>query len=89
MVDQLGDILKRILPQKQSGSRLAASWRTITSETEARWSEATTLKKGTLYVLVKNSALYQELKSYRKVQLIEAWNKLPGPKITTICFKVV
>ncbi len=89
MVDQLGDILKRVLPKKQSGSRLASTWRAITTETEARWSEVSVLKKGTLHVLVKNSALYQELKTYRKYQLLEAWNKLPGPKITTICFKVV
>ncbi len=87
--EQLGDILAKILPRRASPDLQAARWKKITSETEQRWSQVSALKGETLHVIVRNSALHLELKTYRKHELIAAWNRLPGPKITSIKFKVV
>lgn len=81
-------ILRRGYAREQSQANFTELWRAAAGEMLAKYSRVGQVKRGTLEVVVANSALVQEL-TFRKSELIDKLRQgLPNEKINDLRFRV-
>ena len=89
---RIGDVLTDLLAQRgyaqvATHEALRQGWAKVVGSLE-KFTRATEVKRGTLYVVVTNSVVMQEL-TFRKQNLVEAVaNELPDYKIEEIRFRI-
>ncbi|MBL8828565.1 MAG: DUF721 domain-containing protein [Planctomycetaceae bacterium] len=81
-------ILRRGYAREQAQANFAEIWKSAAGEMLAKYSRVGQVKRGTLEVVVANSALVQEL-TFRKQELIaKLRQELPQEKINDLRFRV-
>jgi predicted nucleic acid-binding Zn ribbon protein len=81
-------ILRRGYAREQSQANFTELWKSAAGEMLAKYSRVGQVKRGTLEVVVANSALVQEL-TFRKSELIDKLRQgLPNEKINDLRFRV-
>jgi predicted nucleic acid-binding Zn ribbon protein len=90
---RIGDILPQLMAQKgfarvHSAAQFAAAWSEAAGELAARYSRVGALRRGTLEIIVANSALVQEF-VFQKSGILETLNRLlPEQGIRDLRFRV-
>jgi len=90
---QIGDVLSQLMARRgyarvQSAGACAEAWQQAAGEKIAAVTRATTVRRGVLEVLVKNSILAQEL-GFQKLALVKQLAELlPAEKIRDVKFRV-
>jgi len=90
---RIGDILPQLMAQKgfarvQGSAEYAAAWKEAAGSLAARYSRVGSLKRGTLEIVVANSALIQEF-VFQKCGMLETLNRLlPEQGIKDIRFRL-
>ncbi len=89
---KMGDVVSQLLArrgygQQETSAALAEAWKIAAGEGIAAQTRVGTVRRGTLEVVVANSAISQEL-TFRKAQLVgELALRLPDHKITNVRFR--
>jgi predicted nucleic acid-binding Zn ribbon protein len=89
---RIGDIVSQLLArrgyaQEATSADIAAAWREAVGEMAAKCTRIGAIRRGTLEVVVANSAISQEL-TFRKTQLVaELARRLPEHKIKNLRFR--
>lgn len=89
----IGDIMAQLFARRgyareRAGAGYAGAWQAAAGEVVARWTRAGIVRRGSLEVLVANSALMQELTFQKPALLAKLQQLLPDEKLTGLRFKV-
>jgi predicted nucleic acid-binding Zn ribbon protein len=91
--ERIGDILTQLMARRgyarvQSGEMYDAAWHEAAGPLAAKYSRVGSLKRGTLEVVVANSALVQEF-TFQKTAILKTLNEqLPDQGIKDLRFRV-
>lgn len=89
---RMGDVVSQLLArrgyaQETTAADVAAAWNAVVGDDAARQTRVGSIRRGTLEVVVANSAVSQEL-TFRKTQMVaELARRLPEHKIKSIRFR--
>ncbi|RLS37398.1 MAG: DUF721 domain-containing protein [Planctomycetota bacterium] len=93
-VSKLGDVLSKVIAMRGIGRirgdrQLADAWKSVAGPEIAEGSRPTTLRNGTLQILVSSSALLAELVSFHKATILARLKaEHPSLKVRELKFKL-